>query len=61
MRYELCRRRGAAPTVEALKNSLYRWETNFNVPNEANRRLLALVLDVTVAELGMTEDPDFVW
>ncbi|MFC7532329.1 multiprotein-bridging factor 1 family protein [Actinoplanes sp. GCM10030250] len=38
-----------------------KWENGAKVPGEYNRRLLAETLGITVADLGLAEDPDFLW
>lgn len=62
LRREL-RRRGEQlpPSVISLKQMISKWENDKKTPNEYNRHLLAEVLEVTVADLGLTQDPDFFW
>jgi transcriptional regulator with XRE-family HTH domain len=56
------RKRGdPAAAVSSLKPMISKWEHDKAQPDENNRRLLAAVLQVTVKDLGMTEDPDFIW
>jgi transcriptional regulator with XRE-family HTH domain len=50
-----------APSVESLKVMISKWEHDRLAPNEYNRRLLAAALKVSVADLGLTQDADFVW
>lgn len=52
---------GGTATIEALKGMISKWETGKKVPNQANRHLLAETLGATVASLGLTVDPDYVW
>lgn len=58
---ELRRREMKQPTVVSLKNMISNWELDKKTPNELNRHLLAHVLEVTVADLGLPQDPDFFW
>lgn len=50
---------GGSASPEALVTMQSRWENDHQVADERNRRLLAMALQVTVADLGLTEDPDF--
>ena len=50
-----------AAAVSSLKPMISKWEHDRAQPDENNRRLLAAVLRVTVEDLGLAEDPDFVW
>lgn len=50
-----------AASVSSLKSMTSKWEHDRAEPDENNRRLLAAVLQVTVQDLGLTEDPDVVW
>jgi transcriptional regulator with XRE-family HTH domain len=43
--------------LSSLITQISRWEGNHIVPNEYNRRILALALGVTPADLGMTINP----
>lgn len=52
---------GGTATLAALKVMISKWENEVKAPNEYNRRLLAAALGVTVADLGLPEDPDYVW
>jgi transcriptional regulator with XRE-family HTH domain len=52
---------GRTATLPSLKIMISKWENGAMVPNEYNRHLLAATLQVTVADLGLSEDPDFVW
>jgi transcriptional regulator with XRE-family HTH domain len=61
MRRQAKARGEPAPSVGSLKSMISRWEHDVQVPHEYNRRLLAAALEVTVKELGLTTDPDFVW
>ena len=61
MRRQANMRREPAPSVASLKSMVCKWEHDVRVPHEYNRRLLAAALDVTVKDLGLTTDPDFVW
>jgi transcriptional regulator with XRE-family HTH domain len=49
------------PKTTSFKSNISRWEKDLQIPNEAHRRLLAAALKVEVSDLGLTEDPDFVW
>ena len=56
------RKRGdPAAGMSALKLMISRWERDRAEPDGNNRRLLAAVLQVTVVDLGLTEDPDVIW
>ena len=61
MRYEASRHGEVAPAEDSLRQMISRWENDRRVPDEYNRHLLAAALGVEVSDLGMTEDPDFVW
>jgi len=61
MQREARRRHEAAAAVSSLKCMISKWEHDRIAPDEYNRRLLAASLSVTVEELGLTKDPDFVW
>jgi transcriptional regulator with XRE-family HTH domain len=50
-----------AAAVSSLKSMISKWEHDRAQPDENNRRLLAAVLQVTVQDLGLTEDPDVIW
>lgn len=52
---------GGTATRAALKVMISKWENEVKAPNEYNRRLLAAALGVTVADLGLPEDPDYIW
>ena len=58
---ETAAKRGGTASVPALMIMLSKWENDRVVPSEFNRRLLAESLEIEVADLGLTEDPDFVW
>jgi transcriptional regulator with XRE-family HTH domain len=49
------------PKTASFESMVSRWERDLQVPEEINRRLLAAALGVEVSDLGLTEDPDFVW
>ena len=56
------RKRGEpAAAASSLKSMISKWEHDRAEPDESNRRLLAAVLQVTVQDLGLTEDPDVIW
>lgn len=61
MRLYAGRRGDPAPAVSSLKPMISRWEHDKARPDEYNRRLVAAVLQVTVEDLGLDKDPDFVW
>ncbi|GIM95704.1 hypothetical protein Ato02nite_074970 [Paractinoplanes toevensis] len=61
MRLYAAKRGDPAPGVLSLKPMISRWEHDKAKPDEYNRRLLAAVLQVTVADLDLPEDPDFIW
>lgn len=52
---------GKTATLPSLKIMISKWENGAMLPNEYNRHLLAATLQVSVADLGLSEDPDFVW
>lgn len=52
---------GGSANPQSLKTSLSRWENGSRVADERNRRMLAEALSVDIADLGLTEDPDFDW
>jgi hypothetical protein len=52
---------GGTATLACLKVMISKWENEVKAPNEYNRRLLAAALGVTVADLGLPEDPDYLW
>jgi len=52
---------GGTASSESLVTSLSRWENDSRTADERNRHLLADALGVGVADLGLSEDPDFVW
>jgi hypothetical protein len=52
---------GGTATLAALKVMISKWENDVKAPNEYNRRLLAAALGVTVTDLGLPEDPDYMW
>lgn len=58
---EVAKTHGRTATLASLKVMISKWEHDVKLPNEYNRHLLAATLGVTVADLGLTEDPDFVW
>ena len=45
---------------DSLVKMISKWEGDRIVPDQFNRRVLAEVLGVTVADLGLDVDPDFV-
>lgn len=47
--------------MAALKIMVSKWENDRVIPGEFNRRLLAESLEIRVADLGLSEDPDFAW
>ena len=53
--------RGRTASAESLVTMLSRWENDGRVADERNRRLLADALQVDVADLGLSEDPDVIW
>lgn len=59
-RQEALRRGYPAPSVASLIPMISKWENDKQEPDEYNRRILAIVLGVTVADLGLPEDPDFI-
>ena len=61
MRLHARKRGDPAAAVSSLKPMISKWEHDRAQPDENNRRLLAAVLRVTVEDLGLAEDPDFVW
>ena len=61
MRLYAGKRGRAAAAVTSLKSMISKWEHDYAKPDENNRRLLAAVLQVTVQDLGLDEDPDVVW
>ncbi|MGI5243236.1 helix-turn-helix domain-containing protein [Dactylosporangium sp. CA-139066] len=52
---------GTAATFDGRRSSLSKWENDRVTPNQHNRRLLAETLGVTVADLGLDQDPYFQW
>ena len=52
---------GTAATREGLRSELSKWEHDHVIPSQHNRRLLAETLGVTVADLGLDQDPYFKW
>ena len=54
-------RRGRTATAGSLVTMLSRWENDERGIDERNRRLLADALEVEVADLGLSEDPDVIW
>jgi hypothetical protein len=52
---------GGTALLISLKAMISKWENGHKEPDEFNRRLLAVTLDTTVADLGLSEDPDFLW
>ena len=52
--------RGAA-TIASLLIMLSKWENGRKRPSQYNLHLLAVSLDIPVAELGLPVDPDFVF
>jgi len=52
---------GGTARPESLVTMLSRWENDERVADERNRRLLAVALEVDVADLGLSEDPDVFW
>ena len=61
MRLYAGKRGDPAPAASSLKPMISRWEHDKAKPDENNRRLVAAVLQVTVKDLGLAEDPDFIW
>ncbi|WP_233625654.1 hypothetical protein, partial [Actinoplanes sp. ATCC 53533] len=53
--------RGRTAGAESLVTMLSRWENDDRVADERNRRLLADALEVEVADLGLSVDPDVIW
>jgi transcriptional regulator with XRE-family HTH domain len=49
------------PEDESLKPMLSRWERGHKRPGELYRRLLCEALGIRVTDIGLTEDPDYVW
>lgn len=52
---------GGTAELISLKAMISKWENGHKEPDEFNRRLLAAALGATVADLGLSEDPDFLW
>ena len=52
---------GTATTHDGLRSELSKWENDRVKPDQHNRRLLAETLGVTVADLGLDQDPYFQW
>jgi transcriptional regulator with XRE-family HTH domain len=52
---------GTATTFDGRRSSLSKWENDHVKPNQHNRRLLAETLGVTVADLGLYQDPYLQW
>jgi hypothetical protein len=52
---------GGTALLTSLKVMISKWENEHKEPDEFNRRLLAATLGTTVADLGLSEDPDFLW
>ncbi|GGN37753.1 hypothetical protein GCM10010109_63990 [Actinoplanes campanulatus] len=52
---------GGTAELISLKAMISKWENGHKEPDEFNRRLLAAALGATVADLGLAEDPDFLW
>jgi len=52
---------GGTASLQSLKVMISKWEHEHKIPNEYNRHLLAATLEMSVTELGLAEDPDFVW
>jgi hypothetical protein len=53
--------RGRTASAESLVAMLSRWENDDRVADDRNRRLLADALEVEVADLGLSVDPDVIW
>lgn len=53
--------RGRTASAESLVKMLSRWENDDRLADDRNRRLLADALEVEVADLGLTVDPDVIW
>jgi ribosome-binding protein aMBF1 (putative translation factor) len=49
------------PADRSLTAMLSRWERGHKVPSELYRRLLCQALGIRVTDIGLTEDPDYVW
>lgn len=52
---------GGTAELISLKAMISKWENGHKEADEFNRRLLAATLGTTVADLGLPEDPDFLW
>jgi transcriptional regulator with XRE-family HTH domain len=61
MELEALKRGYPPPKTASFQTYVSRWERHLQVPDETNRRLVAAALKVEVSDLGLTEDPDFVW
>jgi transcriptional regulator with XRE-family HTH domain len=48
-------------TLASLPVMISKWEHEEKMPNLYNRHLLAATLQVSLSDLGLPEDPDFVW
>jgi hypothetical protein len=56
------KRRGRTASAASLVRMQSGWErSDGQVADERNRHLLADALEVEVADLGLSEDPDFIW
>jgi transcriptional regulator with XRE-family HTH domain len=52
---------GTAATRGGQRTQLSKWEHDLVTPNQHNRRLIAETLQVSVADLGLYQDPYFRW
>ncbi|WP_433304374.1 hypothetical protein ACQP2F_14835 [Actinoplanes sp. CA-030573] len=57
---EVAVRYQGAARPESLVKMISKWEGDHLIPDQYNRHLLAEALDVTVGDLGISLDPDFV-
>jgi transcriptional regulator with XRE-family HTH domain len=53
--------RGTATTRAGLRSQLSKWEGDRITPDQHNRRVIAEALGVTVADLGLVQDPYYKW
>ncbi|GAA2470675.1 helix-turn-helix domain-containing protein [Winogradskya humida] len=54
-------RKGRTAKAASLVRMQSSWENGGQVADERNRHLLADALEVTISDLALSEDPDFIW
>jgi len=58
---DVAAKHGGTAELRSLVIMISKWEHDAKIPNHYNRHLLAEALQITVADLGLPEDPDFFW